>query len=69
MNPENNINPNGSKNDNPKSFKARIQKIWANTRKEMKILWKDRFAMILLILLPITLVLTIYTVELVKGEQ
>ena len=42
-----------------KSFKALIHRIWANTKKEVKVLWNDRFAMILLFLLPITLVFTI----------
>ncbi|MBD3351925.1 MAG: hypothetical protein GF364_10610 [Candidatus Lokiarchaeota archaeon] len=47
----------------PKSFKAKTRRIWSNTRKEVKILWNDRFAMVLLLLLPIAMVLTIQFAE------
>lgn len=62
-------NQNPPEDLDPNSLKAQLQRIWANTKKEVKILWNDRFAMLLLILLPITLILTIYTTELIKGEE
>jgi len=59
----------GKKELDAKSIKAQLKRVWANTKKEIKILWNDRFAMVLLILLPVTLILTIYTTELIKGEE
>lgn len=44
---------------NPKSFSAQLHRILALTKKEIKILTNDKFAMVLLLLLPITLILTI----------
>lgn len=56
------ISQNKKKNQKPveaQTFRAGLKRIWANTRKEIKILVNDRFALVLLFLLPITLIFTI----------
>ena len=44
----------------PKAFKMQIKRIGANIKKEITNLWNDKFAMLLLFLLPITLIFTIH---------
>ncbi|MHA1732827.1 MAG: ABC transporter permease [Promethearchaeota archaeon] len=51
---------------NPETFKARVKRIWALARKEVKTLWNDRFAMLLLVLLPLFL---LFTVQRSEGRE
>lgn len=46
--------------ENPSRFKAILYRILMNTKKEITFLIHDKYAMILLLLLPVTLVLTVH---------
>lgn len=43
----------------PTSVRAYFHRVWALARKEVKTLWNDRFAMVLLVLLPVALLFVV----------